>query len=109
MQSSWFSHGVRWRRCFALVCLLAVVVVSGVQAAHWDKLSTDTSSSLTSLQNNDGLCPICFSVPVGHGFAPAAMLPIRVEGSFAVISLVPTSEGIQPEFHLHIRPPPAIA
>lgn len=104
-----FIRELGWRRWFALVCLFAVVIVGGVQAAHWDTQRAVDRTCVTTLLNNDGLCPICFSVPVGHGAAPAAMVPIRVESSVAVAPLVATREGIQPEFHLHIRPPPAVA
>lgn len=82
-------------------------VVSGVQVAHWDSQRNDRSSQI--LQRSDGLCPICYSVPVGHGAAPAVFMPVAIEASIAVVAIAPESKGTQPEFHLHIRPPPISA
>jgi hypothetical protein len=108
MQSTFLSRRSWSRSWFALVCLLAVFVVSGVQVAHWDPARSNQASVQTA-QASDGLCPICFSVPVGHGAAPTAILPVRIESTIAVAPIAPLSEGTQPEFHLHIRPPPSIA
>jgi hypothetical protein len=98
-----------WHSCFALVCILAVSIVSGVQVAHWDAERAPGHSLASSVQTSDGLCPICYSVPVGHGAAPAPFQLFHFEGTFAVTAVAPASEGIQPEFHLHIRPPPVAA
>ena len=109
MLSALLTRNAWLRSSFVIVCLLAVLIVSGVQVAHWDAERSAGHAFANSVQSNDGLCPICYSVPVGHGAAPAAIVPIRIEGSFAVATIAPESEGIQPEFHLHIRPPPSVA
>ena len=97
------------RRCLALVLALAVFTVAGVQIAHWDNERTVGQGISKIAQNADGLCPICYSVPVGHGAAPASFVPVRLEGHAHVVLVHAESEGIQPDFHLHIRPPPVAA
>lgn len=109
MQSTSIVRGVGWRSWAAGLCLLAVFVVSGVQIAHWDTQHLEKHASVQSALASDGLCPICYSVPVGHGAAPATILAVQIVGTPAVETLARQSEGIQPEFHLHIRPPPALA
>jgi hypothetical protein len=108
MQSTPVNRHSWLRSSYALVCLLAVFVVSGVQAAHWDPARSEQAAVQTT-QADDGLCPICYSVPVGHGAAPAAITAVRIEGTITVALIEAEREGIQPEFHLHIRPPPSVA
>ncbi len=109
MQRFLLTRSSRLRSSFALLCMLAVLVVSGVQVAHWDGESGASHTLAKTARNNDGLCPICYSVPVGHGAAPAAIVPVRMESSCAIETVASESAGIQPEFHLHIRPPPSLA
>jgi len=97
------------RRCLAVLLALAVFAVAGIQITHWDNERNIGQAVSKLAQNADGLCPICYSVPVGHGAAPATFVPIRLEGRTQVFTAAAQSEGIQPEFHLHIRPPPAVA
>jgi hypothetical protein len=109
MQMTPSVRGSQLRLWSALLCMLAVFVVSGVQVAHWDTQRLAKTATLQSAQTTDGLCPICYSVPVGHGAAPTTITPIQLDGTPTVATVARQSEGIQPEFHLHIRPPPAIA
>ncbi len=97
------------RRCLALILALAVFTVAGVQIAHWDNERNVGQGGFKLAQNADGLCPICYSVPVGHGAAPAIFVPVRLESHTQVVTVRAKSEGIQPEFHLYIRPPPISA
>ena len=97
------------RRLVALALVVAVFTVAGVQIAHWDGERSAGAVASKIAQNADGLCPICYSVPVGHGAAPASFVPVRLEGHTRVFVVAPESEGIQPAFHLHIRPPPIAA
>jgi hypothetical protein len=109
MQSRSSVRAVAWRSWAAVLCLLAVFVVSGVQIAHWDTQRLEKHASAQSALASDGLCPICYSVPVGHGAAPASILHVQIVGTPAIETVARQSEGSQPEFHLHIRPPPAHA
>lgn len=109
MQSTLSNRRSLYRSAFALGCMLAVLVMSGVQVAHWDAQRDTQDVSAQSAQASDGLCPICYSVPVGHGAAPASLLPVRIEGTQRVALRARQRAGIQPEFHLHIRPPPIVA
>lgn len=109
MRRTTSARGSQLRVWSALLCMLAVFVVSGVQVAHWDTQRLTKTATLQPGQATDGLCPICYSVPVGHGAAPTAVIPIRLDGTPTVETVARQSEGIQPEFHLHIRPPPFLA
>lgn len=98
------------RPWLALLLVSAVFVVGGVQVAHWDSThSYGDHQVVQGAQSSDGLCPICYSVPVGHGAAPAVFVPIAVQITPRHATVAVQSEGIQPEFHLYIRPPPALA
>ncbi len=106
MQSTFTDRRWSLRSCVVLTCLIAVLVLSTVQVAHWCGDRT-LQASVHSAQAGDGLCPICYSVPVGHGAAPAAMAPICIEASITPPPVAAELHGAQPEFHLHNRPPPA--
>jgi hypothetical protein len=97
------------RRSLTLVLVLAIFTVAGLQIAHWDSERSFGSVAVKVTQNSDGLCPICYSVPVGHGAAPTVFVPVRLEGQLRIRAILAESAGIQPEFHLHIRPPPSAA
>lgn len=98
------------RRWLVFLLATAVFVVGGAQVAHWDSTHAYGKHTVEQgAQSTDGLCPICYSVPVGHGAAPAVFLPVGVQTTLHDVALAAQDEGVQPEFHLHIRPPPALA
>ncbi|ABF40418.1 hypothetical protein Acid345_1416 [Candidatus Koribacter versatilis Ellin345] len=103
------QSGSSFRRCLALILALAVFTLAGIQIAHWDNERNVGQAGFRISQNADGLCPICSSTPVGHGAAPTTSAPVCFEGQAQVFSVAALSDGIQPDFHLHIRPPPALA
>lgn len=89
--------------------MLAVFIVGGLQVAHWDPAPNPVHACTRVAQGNDGLCPICYSVPVGHGAAPVAIDPVCLHEMIADAPTAPTATGIEPEFRLQIRPPPSLA
>lgn len=108
MQSTYAK--LRWslRSCLVLTLLLAVMIISAVQVAHWCG-HDGTHTIAGTAQASEGICPVCYSVPVSHGMAPAALNLFCQSEQVAESITPPQQQGIQPEFHLHTRPPPTAA
>lgn len=84
---------MRW---IAMSCVLLVLLISGVEAAHMHSGASSSSS-----------CVICISA---HANAPAVVFhPLPVLYAVDVVAIPFQTEGksTSPELQLFIRPPPA--
>lgn len=101
---------LRWslRSCLVLTLLVAVLIVSAVQVAHW--CGHEGVAAIAQVApSSDSLCPICYSVPVSHAMTMQALDMFYLDESVAELAQPPEQQGTQPEFHLHTRPPPTAA